>query len=57
MPDEEEEFTTDQRWFDFSNVTLPWPQFQGMRDDPEICRPETKDGGRAAFGYESEEWR
>eukprot|EP00752_Nemacystus_decipiens_P012369 g10964.t1 len=57
LADEGEQFTAQRRWFDFSNVTLPWPQFQGMGDDPAICRPETKDGGRAAFGYENVQWQ
>lgn len=54
LPGEGGEFTAKQRWFDFSNVTLPWPDFQGIGDDPQICRPKTRDGGNSAFGYEGE---
>eukprot|EP00903_Cladosiphon_okamuranus_P018343 g16875.t1 len=57
LPDEGDEFKAQKRWFDFSNITLPWPQYQGMGDDPGICRPETKDGGSAAFGYENVHWQ
>eukprot|EP00752_Nemacystus_decipiens_P014979 g13337.t1 len=53
LPGEGGQFTAEQRWFTFSNVTLPWPEFQGMRDDPAICRPGKKDGGNAAFRYEN----
>ncbi|CAN0162487.1 unnamed protein product [Ectocarpus sp. 6 AP-2014] len=52
LPDELDNFTSERRWFDFSNVTVPWPEYQEMGDDEEVCRPETKDGGRKAFGYE-----
>ncbi|CAM9488026.1 unnamed protein product [Ectocarpus fasciculatus] len=52
LPDELDSFTSERRWFDFSNASLPWPEFQEMGDDQEVCRPETRDGGRQAFGYE-----
>lgn len=54
LPYEQKHFTAENRWFDFSEVTLPWPEFQEMGDDPEVCRPDTQDGGDRAFGYESE---
>ncbi len=54
LPDEEKVFTSEQSWFDFSNVTLPWPEFQEMGDNPEFCPTEFEVGGKAAFSYEGE---
>ncbi|CAM9892522.1 unnamed protein product [Pylaiella littoralis] len=45
-------FQSGHRFFGFSNVTLPWSEYQRMGEDPEICRPHTKDTGSRAFGYE-----
>ncbi|CAM9769228.1 unnamed protein product [Scytosiphon promiscuus] len=53
LPYEQKHFAAKKRWFDFSDVVLPWPEFQEMGDDPEVCRPDTQDGGDSAFGYES----
>ncbi|CAM9931678.1 unnamed protein product, partial [Ectocarpus sp. 12 AP-2014] len=44
LPDELDNFTSDRRWFDFSNATVPWPEYHEMGNDEEVCRPETKDG-------------
>lgn len=54
LPDEEKNFTSEHSWFDFSDVTLPWPEFQGMGDDPEFCPTEFEVGWNAAFKYEGE---
>ncbi|CAM9769158.1 unnamed protein product [Scytosiphon promiscuus] len=53
LPAENGTFTAERRWFDFSGVTLPWPEYQEMGNDPEVCRPKAEDGGRQAFGYEN----
>ena len=54
LPDEDKNFTSEHSWFDFSDVTLPWPEFQGMGDDPEICPPQKEDSGKTAFGFNGE---
>ncbi|CAM9454176.1 unnamed protein product [Ascophyllum nodosum] len=44
-------FSPKVRWFGFSDVSLPQAKFDKLRDDPEVCRPKTRDGGSDAFGY------
>lgn len=45
-------FSAANRWFDFRNATIPWEEYQGLSEDPEICRPNARDGGNDAFGYQ-----
>ncbi|CAM9977168.1 unnamed protein product [Ectocarpus fasciculatus] len=54
MPDDEGGggFKAGERWFDFSGVTPPWPGFEKLGDNPEVCRPQMEDGAGDAFGYE-----
>ncbi|CAM9891977.1 unnamed protein product [Pylaiella littoralis] len=57
LPSENGNFLPQQRFFGFSDVSLPWSEYQHMRDDPEICRPRRKDSGREAFGFEDVHWK
>ncbi|CAM9136086.1 unnamed protein product [Ectocarpus sp. 12 AP-2014] len=54
MPGDDEGggFKAGERWFDFSRVTPPWPGFEQLGDNPEVCRPQMEDGADNAFGYE-----
>lgn len=56
MPGDDEGggFKAGERWFDFSRVTPPWPGFEKLGDNPEVCRPQMEDGADKAFGYERE---
>lgn len=45
-------FSAGNRWFDFSNATVPWPEYQGLASESDVCLPEAKAGGLSAFEYE-----
>lgn len=55
MPDKRGDFVAGQSWFGFSDVILPWSEFQGMGDDPTICPANKTDGGRSAHHFRGKE--
>ena len=51
LPSMEDKFFSKYNSFDFSDAVVP-EEFEYLRDEPSICRPETEDYGASAFKLE-----